>query len=181
MRLKTLVICLLGLYTFVSVRTATAGSSNDECTLPPDLNAYISQKYPAAHVATLADLEIDDSGFFQKDHSGDCPGLVKVDFYGDGKPTLALILIIKSGAKDDSELFVAHQVGNIWRMTELGTGNPSPYSPAVWSQPPGEYQDVYGNKSIRATNPVIVFCKYEAWAIVYAWTGKDVKKVWISD
>jgi hypothetical protein len=32
-----------------------------------------------------------------------------------------------------------------------------------------------------AKRPVIVFCKYEAWAIVYSWTGTRVDKVWISD
>ncbi|MGA9594450.1 MAG: hypothetical protein WBS18_15230, partial [Candidatus Acidiferrales bacterium] len=53
--------------------------------------------------------------------------------------------------------------------------------PVVWSQPPGEYRDVYGKKTIRATNQVIVFCGYESWAILYAWTGKEVEKIWISD
>jgi hypothetical protein len=28
---------------------------------------------------------------------------------------------------------------------------------------------------------VIVLCKYEAWAIVYSWTGTKVDKVWLSD
>jgi hypothetical protein len=170
MRWTTLVICALGLYASISIHTAAAGSSNDKCDLPPDLRSVISQKYPGAHVATLADLEMDDSRFFQKDHGNDCPGLANVDFYGDGKPTLALLLIMKN---DASELFVAHQVGNTWKMIQLGTGNQSPYAPAVWGGSPGEYRDVYGARTIRATRSVIVFCKYEAWAIVYAWSGKD--------
>jgi hypothetical protein len=38
-----------------------------------------------------------------------------------------------------------------------------------------------GQKKIRATRPVIVFCGYEAWAILYAWTGKDVIKIQLAD
>ena len=34
--------------------------------------------------------------------------------------------------------------------------------------PTGEYGDVYGKKTIRATRPVIVFTKYEACGILYA-------------
>jgi RHS repeat-associated protein len=53
--------------------------------------------------------------------------------------------------------------------------------PGGLEQPPGEYRDVYGKKEIRATRPVIVFAGYESWAIVYAWTGKHIAKVWIAD
>lgn len=35
--------------------------------------------------------------------------------------------------------------------------------------------------TIRARHQVIVFCGYESWAILYAWTGKEVVKTWISD
>jgi hypothetical protein len=126
-------------------------------------------------VVTLSDLQEDDRTFFQKDHASSCPGLVKVDFYGDGKPTLALVLI----TNEKSELIVAHQVGEKWRSTVLGTGGPS--VPVVWSLPPGKYTDLYGKKTIRVTRPVIVFFQYEAWGILYAWTGNAVSKIWIAD
>jgi hypothetical protein len=51
----------------------------------------------------------------------------------------------------------------------------------VWTEKPGKYDDVYGEKTLNATRPVVVLCGYNSWAIVYAWTGKKVEKVWISD
>src|SRR5256885_165814 len=76
-------------------------------------------------VVTLADLQDDDRGFFQKDHNNSCPGLVKVDFYGDGKPTLALVLIKKKDEAKESAILVAHQVEATWNITMLATGGPS--------------------------------------------------------
>ncbi|MGC1912972.1 MAG: hypothetical protein WA660_14135, partial [Candidatus Acidiferrales bacterium] len=156
-----------------------AAPPNDACDLPQGLEHEIVGKYPGAKLVGLSDLDEYDRGLFQKDHGNGCPGLVKVDFYGDGKSTLALVLIAKDGAKEKAELVVAHQVGESWKIALLDTAKGS--VPVVWSQPPGEYRDVYGKKTIRATNQVIVFCGYESWAILYAWTGKEVEKIWISD
>lgn len=179
MRLKpisVLAFCLIAL-----VRVAVAAPPRDVCSLPDDLQHDLAVKYPGARVIGLSDLEEDDRGFFQKDHGDSCPGLVKIDFYGDGKPTLALVLTKKNGKTEHTELVVAHRVGVQWRMAMLGTGGASPYAPVVWSQPPGEYKDIDGNKTVRATRPVIVFSKYESWAILYAWTGSRVTKIWLQD
>jgi hypothetical protein len=171
-----LVFCL-----FVFVKVAVAAPPGDVCSLPDDLQHELATRYPGARVIGLSDLEEDDRGFFQKDHRDSCPGLVKVDFYGDGKPTLALALTKKNGKTDQTELVVAHRVGEQWRVAVLGTGGASPYAPVVWSQPPGQYQDIDGRKTVRSTRPVIVFSKYESWAILYAWTGSRVTKIWLQD
>ena len=176
--MKLLAISALGLYLGVLAQTAVA-TSPGACDLPQNLQREVARKYSGKRVVTLADLQDDDRGFFQADHGNSCPGLVKVDFYGDGKPTLALVLIAKDEAKESAILIVAHQVGAIWNITMLATGGPT--VPVVWSLPPGEYRDVYGNKTIRATRPVIVFFRYEVWGILYAWTGKAVNKIWIAD
>ena len=167
------------LYLLALVPTAVATSTNAACDLPQNLQPEVARKYPGKRVVTLADLQDDDRGFFQADHDNSCPGLVKVDFYGDGKPTLALVLIGKDEAKENAILIVARQVEAIWNITMLATGGPN--VPVVWSLPPGEYRDVYGNKTIRATRPVIVFFQYEAWGILYAWTNNRVAKIWIAD
>src|SRR5438067_12392517 len=64
-------------------------------------------------VVNLADLHDDDRGFFQKDHNNSCPGLVKVEFYGDDKPTLPLVLIKKDEATE-SAILVAHHAEATW-------------------------------------------------------------------
>jgi hypothetical protein len=176
--LKSIFFSVVGFCLFLHIPLA-AGSQVDACSLPEDLRSEVATKYPGKKVVTLADLQDDDRGFFQKDHNSSCPGLVKADFYGDGKPTLALALIGNGKGKDSSVLIVAHQVEGIWKTNTLATGGPT--VPLVWSMGPGEYQDVYGEKKIRATRPVIVFCKYESWTILYSWTGNRVAKIWLQD
>ena len=177
MPLKSLFICVVSLYTLV--HSATATSSNDPCDLPPGLRSEISQKYPYKHIVALTDLNADDKELFEKDHKGRCPGLVKVDFYGDGKPTWALALTAKEGPKAKAELVIARQLSKGWETTLLDTTEWG--VPVVWSQAPGKYTDVYGEKTVQAIHPVIVFCGYNSWAVLYSWSGKDVKKIWLSD
>jgi hypothetical protein len=111
LRLKSIAIsavafCLLG-----SVQLAATAVPGDACNLPEDLQREVAAKFPGAKLVSLSDLQEDDRGFFQKDHGDPCPGFAKVDFYGDGKPTLALVLIAKSDAKGKAKLVVAHQAG----------------------------------------------------------------------
>jgi hypothetical protein len=164
---------------FALAQVAIAVTTSDACDLPNDLQREVASKYPGAVLVRLSDLDQDDSTRFRKEHGNACPALVKVDFYGDGKPTLALVLISNGGAKEKAQLVVAHQIAGRWKTVVLDSATSS--SPVVWSQAPGEYRDVYGVTKVQATRPVIVFCEYESWAIVYAWTGKAVTKVWIAD
>jgi len=164
---------------FVFIQTVAAAQLSRACDLPRDLWREIVSKYPGTKVVTLSDLNEYDRGLFQKDHGNNCPGLLKVDFYGDGKPTWAVVLIARDGPREKAELILAHRVGESWRTTLLETAGST--VPVVWGQAAGVYHDVYGQKEIRATRPVIVFCGYEAWAILYAWTGKDVTKIQLVD
>jgi hypothetical protein len=177
-RRNSLAILVGCLFTFLQA-AAAAPRANDACDLPRDLQREIGIKYPDAKLVRLPDLTTDDRAFFEKDHGNACPGLVKVDFYGDGTPTWALVLMTGQGAHEKAELIVAHEVHGNWRTNLLDTADSS--VPVVWSQDPGEYRDFYGEKTIRATRSVIVFCGYEGWAIVYSWTRKTVTRVWIND
>jgi hypothetical protein len=158
--------------------TKNKNATAERCDFPAGLGDEISNKYPGTRILRLADLDEYDRQLFEKDHGTRCPGLVRVNFYGDRKPTWALVLI---GAKDSprkAELVVAHQADNVWETRLLETTDGTP---VVWREGPGRYDDISEPKTIRATNPVIVFCGYESWAILYAWTGKAVEKIWISD
>ncbi len=179
MQLKSMGTFATALWLFVFVRVAAAATPDDACTLPTDLQREVASKYPGRTLVSLSDLGDDDRGFFQKGHADSCPGLVKVDFYGDGKPTFALVLTTKSVAKGKNELVLAHQVGAVWKTTTLQTTDGD--APVVWSEKPGEYKDVYGEKKIHATRPVIILCSYEAWTILYAWTNNKIAKIWLMD
>ncbi len=170
-------VLLFCLFRFVYI--AAAVPSNDACELQKDLKQIVSSKYPGRAAVNLADLADADKEIFKKEHGNTCPGLVKMDFYGDGNPTLAMALTTKGVAKGKTELVVAHQVGEIWETKTLETTDGG--APVVWTEKPGDYTDVYGERKVHATKPVIVFCKYESWAILYAWTNNAVVKIWLSD
>jgi hypothetical protein len=154
-------------------------SPTTNCILPDGLREEIATKYSGTHVLTLADLSDYNKKLFRKDHGARCPGLVRVNFYGDGKPAWALVLTAGEKSNRTVELIVARQVGGAWevRSLEKTTG-----SAVVWRQAPGKYEGMYEEeKTIRATRPVIVLCGYGSWAILYAWMGDRVDKVWLSD
>ncbi len=177
-QLKSMAIFATALWLFALVPIAAAGSSNDACDLPKDLQSVVEGKYPGTKIVTLSDLNEDDKQLFQKEHADSCPGLAKVDFYGDGKPTFALALTTKSQAIPMTKLVLAHQVEANWKAAVLDKAD-GPV-PVVWSEKPGEYKGVYQHK-IRATRPVIVFCGYSSWAVLYAWTNNRIAKLWLRD
>ena len=143
----------------------------NDCTLPDDLQREVTKKHPGTKVVRLSDIGDEDRRLFKKDHGDACPGLAKVDFYGDGKPTFALALITRSESNATTELVIAHQYEAVWKLMSLGKAD-GPV-PVVWSDKPGEYTDVDGAKKIRATKQVIVFCRYSAWAVLYAWKNNQ--------
>jgi hypothetical protein len=177
MRLKALLICTVSLYVSAA-QVPVAARPKDRCTLPPGLAEEIAIKYPGENLVKLTDLSEYNRKLFQEDHDDQCPGLVRVNFYGDGKPTWALVLIAGESPKRKAELLVAHQVAEGWEIRSLVTTDGTP---VVWREAPGRYDDLYGKKTIRARNPVIVLVGYESSEVVFAWTGKEVERVQISD
>src|SRR5579862_57812 len=178
MRLKSVSMCAASLCMFLLISAVTAASSNGRCAFPPDLRDEISKKYPGTRVVSLADLSEYQRKLFQKDHGAQCPGLVRVNFYGDGNPTYALVLIAGENPKHRAELIVAHQVAEGWEIRSLDVTDGTP---VVWREGPGKYDGMSVPSTIRAKNPVVVFCGLESWAVVYAWNGKEVEKLQVSD
>lgn len=103
---------------------------------------------------------------------------MRINFYGDGKPTWALVLISGESPNRKAELVVARQLDDGWETRSLSK---TEGTPVVWSEAPGKYEDLYEKKTIRAGQPVIVFCGLESWAVVYAWNGKEVENIQLSD
>jgi hypothetical protein len=177
-KVKSLAISAVVFCSFVLAQVAAAQSSNDPCDLPKGLQSVVESKYPATKIVSLSDLSEGDKQLFRKGHADSDPGLVKVDFCGDGKPTFALALTTKSQDNPGTKLVLAHHLGANWEIAILDKAD-GPI-PVVWSEKPGEYKSVYG-KRIRATKPVIIFCGYSSWAVLYAWTNSRVAKIWLRD
>jgi len=178
MRLKAVLTCAVGFCLLAANQAVFAAPAKDSCDLPPGLREELSKKYTDMRPVTLADLDEYDRKLFQKDHGTRCPGLARVNFYGDGKPTWAVVLIAGENPKRKAELVVARHGGDGWDIRSLDTTDGTP---VIWREGPGKYDDLYGKKTIRATRPVIVFCGLESWAVVFSWTGKEVERVQTSD
>jgi hypothetical protein len=177
-RLKTLLLCAATLCLLSGSQAVANKQAKDSCALPPGLGEEISKDYANTKLVSLSDLDEHDRKLFQKEHGNRCPGLMRVDFYGDGKPTWALVLIVGENPKRRAQLVVAHQTDRRWESRSLETTDGTP---VIWRMNPGKYADMYGKKTVVAAHPAIVFCGYESWAILYAWTGKNAEKVWLSD
>lgn len=159
-------------------KAVVAAPASDRCYFPAGLGEEISRKYPGTHLASLEELDEHARKLYRKEFGTRCPGLVRVNFYGDGKPTWALLLLAKERPNRKAELVVAHELGKVWDIRSLDAADGAV---AVWQEGPGNYVEVYGEKMVRATRPVIVISDYGSFAILYAWTGKEVDKVWLSD
>jgi hypothetical protein len=169
---------LLGFILSATANLATAREP-DPCTLPHGLDATIAAKHPTAHVVRITDLTEDGKNLYVKDHGASCPGLVKIDFYGDSNPTWALALIAGNDPqKLKSHLIVARRQESRWNIRTLATAIGIP---VVWKERAGEYKDMYRRKTIRSARPVLVLCYYSSSTTIYAWNGKNVEEVWLQD
>jgi len=169
----------LSLLCFLLYATGASAAAHDNCVLPQALDAKIAARFAGAHVVTLADLSEDNRNLYKKDHGSRCPGLVEINFYGDGKPTWAVILISGDDPRQlKSRLLVAHQKESTWEIRSLATAIGVP---VVWQERPGRYKDMYGRMTIRSTTPVIVLCYYNSSTTVYAWNGRKIEEIWLTD
>jgi hypothetical protein len=160
---------------------SAASAADGPCSLPAGLQEEFSKSRPGTTVARLANFSDDDKAFFSKEHPSSCPGLVKVDFYGDKKPTWAVVLIKGNGQAFNYELLVAQRDKNIWNLRTLVPSDSDTFVPFVWALGPGNYQSVSDGTTIHATRPVIVFFQYGAVEIVFSWNGTKIEKVWLMD
>jgi len=163
-----------------SERSEAETVSSSACELPAGLARKVANTYPDTGLVSLSDLDEYHRRLFREDNGQGCPGLVSVDLFGDGEPTWALVLLQRGPSKRTATLVVASALEQGWKLEELDVADASPV-PVVWRDNPGKYVDFHGQKTLQAHHPVIVLCGYESWAIVYAWTGKTVEKIWISD
>lgn len=164
---------------FVLIPVISSAQQKNPCALPTGLPEEIAKKYQGARVITISDLSEYERKLYLKDHGRRCPGLAKVDFYGEGIPTWALILIKTEAGKSKTELLVVQKKESGWKIDSLLSADSS--RPVVWREGPGKYEEIYGQKEIVAPHPIIIWCDYGSSAIAFAWINNKVEKVWLSD
>lgn len=62
---------------------------------------------------------------FQQEHGSQCPGVVSVDFYGDGRPTFGVVLLASEAGTRKAQLVIAAEVQNAWKLDVLDTTIPT--------------------------------------------------------
>jgi hypothetical protein len=156
--------------TLLNVQESSGANRRSHCseTLPITLDRVVKQRYPDWHLLS------------KKDHGLGCPGIAKVDFYGDGRSVYAFVIerYYGYGGKVDGKLVIAEKKDTEWELSilEEGVG-----AGLLWHEPAGKYTDVYGERELTSKDDVILYFGSESWSIVYAWTGAKIEKVWMSD
>jgi len=122
MRPHSATICAT-LLCFLIMSATPAHATERGCKLPSGLRKEVLLKYPGSTVVNREDLTAYDEQLFERDHTKSCPGLVQVDFYGDRKPTCAIVLLRQSNKKADWFSRSIRVIGNsnswIQRMRHL--------------------------------------------------------------
>lgn len=148
--------------------------------IPNSLEKMVKE-FGGWRIVSLEILDPYDRKLFVKDHKGKCPGIAKVDLYGDGRKVYAIVLTRGKDVDRKSKLILAEETGkNRWQITTLEDEVTGPTPVAVQGSA-GEYEHVYREKKLTSQHEVVFFIGYESWAIVYAWNGKEIEKIQASD
>src|SRR5260370_42007075 len=126
MCLQSIKTCAASLFLVACSQVLGPARPPERCEYPPGLHDEISQKCPGSRLVSLMDLEQYNRRLYQKDHGTRCPGLVRVNFHGDGKPTWALVLISGEGLKQKAQLFVARHLAKGWEIRSLDSTHGTP-------------------------------------------------------
>ena len=173
------VIAMLFVLGLLACDSAVA-SSQDPCrnAMPTSLARELHHRFPEWRHLTLRDLDGYEE-LFMRDHKNKCPGIAKADFFADARPVYAVVLFRGQEEVTNGFLLMARRVDNRrWEITELmRDACPCP----VVAAPMGQYRNVYGEKTIESKGEVFIHFQYEAWAIVFAWTGKAIEQTHIRD
>jgi hypothetical protein len=167
--------CLLTslLFSIISFSTQAhadvARRSHCSETIPTAVQKIIQQRYPGFHILT------------KKESRHGCPGIAKVDVYGDGRTVYAIVILTDrgSGWQKDGKLILAKKDAHHWEVEVLDEGDGYPGS--LWHEPAGLYGDRYGGKTLKSKGDVIIYFGYESWERAYGWTGEQFMWVQLSD
>lgn len=149
---------------FLAIYDSADAAPRRHCseTIPTAIQKIIRERFPDFHIRT------------KKDSTHGCPGIVKVDFYGDGRAVYAVVI-----QKDrDGKLLLASKEGQGWKVEVLeDEGSPG----SLWHAPANEFVDMYGERTAKAKGDIILYFGYESWERGYGWTGDKIEWVQLTD
>ena len=169
--MRDLLAGLLFVYLFGGFQSSADAAPRRHCseTIPTAVKKLIHERYPEFHIRT------------KKDSTHGCPGIVKVDFYGDGRAVYAVVIQKardERGILQDGKLLLASKEGKGWKVEILDDEGDAG---SLWHAPANEFVDMYGGRTVSAKGDIIVYFGYESWERAYGWTGEKIEWVQLSD
>lgn len=162
---------LLSVYICLAVYSSADAAPRRHCseTIPTAVKKIIYDRYPDFHIRT------------KKDSTHGCPGIVKVDFYGDGRAVYAVVIQKDrddKGIQQDGKLLLASRESQGWKVEILEDEGDAG---SVWHAPGEEFSDMYQGRTIAAKGDMIIYFWYESSAVGYGWTGEKIETVQLAD
>ena len=183
--LRRLLLVSLAIAGFVGAAPhSSAVKASGECakSLPSTLAQSLGQLYPSSALLTLDQLDRQARSLFVKEEGLRCPGVVRLDFFGDHREAYGVVVVTGAGEASRSHLVLASRidVASQWSIQTLHTlGDPS--LATVAKEKAGSHEDLYRERKIEAKGEALVWIGWESWATLYAWSGEKIEKIWLSD
>ncbi len=155
-----------------------------ECSflLPESLAESLGRVHPGAKVLTLDQLHRRERRLFKKEEGRRCPGVVHLDFFGDHREAYGVVLVTGASQRRRLRLIVASRTSQApaWNIETLEAMK-DPSLATLAKRRPGVYEDLRRKEKIEANAEALVWVRWDSWAILYAWTGQKIDKIWLSD
>lgn len=155
-----------------------------DCEKPPiPMESKLAGHFQAWRVVEIDDLLPEHRRLFNSKFGDACPGLVQLDFFGDGKTEFAFSLLSReAGSREGLLLLSREEEEGSWSVIEVDRGDWSPV-PALWVEAGGsfEYRDIASEEGYLFAHDVLVLVGYESWGLVYGWKGEEIVSVQVSD
>lgn len=181
---KVKISLLLTAFTIVLVNACILEArqpSTEECTavLPKSVENLMRKTFRQWEIVSeklLGGLPPD----YRKERPTGCPGVLRLDLYGDGRPVFAILIMREIQNGWQTKLLLAEQESHKkWKLQTIWEAND--VDGVLLPVPPGEDSDIWRDVTIRGTGEGILYIKYEAYAIVFRWTGQSIEHVYVMD
>lgn len=186
MRARRLIICTASLILFSSAALAANPPIEpcDNTPLPEEVQQLLAQKYPSWRTARFSDLSDEEQNQWQKSKQrGLCPGIAKGHFDSPTSISYALLLVPTNPETLGYKIVVAGKkrgkyefkvVENIENFSYAGN--------AIYTLPPGKYNDFYEDKTVTLTLDAFQLeLMYKGIAAMYYWKNGRYHSLTASD
>jgi cytochrome c-type biogenesis protein CcmE len=156
----------------------------DNTPLPDEVRQLLAQKFPSWLTARFGDLSDEEQNQWQNSKQrGLCPGIAKGHFESPTSFSYALLLVPTNPETLGFKIVVAGKKSGKYELKVVeDIENFSYAGNAIYTLPPGKYQDFYQEKTVTLTLDAFQWeIIYKGKAIMYYWKGGSYRTLITSD